>query len=88
MILAADRGPIGFAALWYLFGETAVRGMVSWDCWHVISGDIDASVRACGEWIVILEQLVVLNLPNGPWEGHAYFLAHKTGIIGDARHLR
>lgn len=73
LILAADRGSIGFPGISYMLSELGVRGFAFWDPWHMISGYIENAIKAVGEWVVVLEYLVVLNLPIGPWEGQASY---------------
>lgn len=42
------------------------------DPWHLIAGDIGNAINMTGEWAIVLEYLIVLNLPIEPWDGQAY----------------
>ena len=71
--LASDDGPIGRPAATYLFEDLKIRGTRCRDDQHKIHNLTRSSCVEAGCWLVILETVVGMNLPSGPWEGDAFF---------------
>ena len=68
-----DQGSQGYSAMWYMFSELRVTGGWLDDPFHRAYNDWKDSVQQCGWWGIVLEYLIVANLPRGPWQSEAFF---------------
>ena len=68
-----DRGPVGFGAYCFMYEEVGVRGFLFWDIWHILQGNLENAIKWAGEWIIVLEFLIVFNAMQGVWDDQASF---------------
>lgn len=86
MLALSDEGSKGFASLWYLAGH--LRARMGWvrDPGHRGWRDFQNAVNAAGFRIVLLESLVLLKLPFGPWLSEAFVAQMQEAIVVYSRH--
>lgn len=68
-----DRGSIGFPAFVWLFSVQKVHGTLWSDFSHDDWNGLKGAALGGNVWLTILERLVVLSLPSGPWEGASFY---------------
>ena len=73
--LCIDRGSVGWPAAMFLYTRCAVRGCLFSDYAHDDWNALKGAATVSGTWLALLERVVVLNLPSGPWEGSSFFRA-------------
>ena len=73
LVLVADKGPKNWTALQYLSSETSLRCVVFPDCFHEDWNALKRALHAENLFALVLERILLHNLPSGPWEGCAAY---------------
>jgi hypothetical protein len=72
---ASDDGSVGRPSMHFLYCDLDVRGTRVRDYSHKKHNLVKMACVEAGLYIIILETVVGLNLPGGPWDGDAFFNA-------------
>eukprot|EP00971_Amphidinium_carterae_P023713 467783-Amphidinium_carterae.1 len=67
--LVSDKGPKCWSALQYVYESMHVRGFLFADPWHQDWNGVRAGISEVGLLTVLLERVLVANMPSGPFEG-------------------
>ena len=76
--LCIGRGSSGFPGAMWLYGRQKLRGCLFGDWCHDEWNALKNAACAANVWLPLLERMVVLILPSGPWDGAAFFSKVKT----------
>jgi hypothetical protein len=69
---SADKGCIGMPGLCWLFFRQGLRGCLWFDLFHEDWNGLQRSCLEAGCWTPVVERCLAMNLPHGPWAGHAF----------------
>eukprot|EP00971_Amphidinium_carterae_P332320 6466426-Amphidinium_carterae.1 len=75
--MVSDKGPKCWSALQFLYESVHVRGFLVADPWHQDWNGVRASISEVGLLTILLERVLVSNMPSGPFEGSSAFQSLK-----------
>lgn len=84
--LTCDEGSKMFSSLWFMAGHLRARMGWTRDPGHRGWRDFQNAVNGAGFRMVLLETLVLLNLPFGPWLSEGFYAQMQEAIVVYSRH--
>lgn len=71
----------GVSTLLFLLSAKKMRLLPAFDPFHRSWRDWQLAVQGCNLWSVVLETVIPLNLPHGPWLSESWFQQLQEGIV-------